>query len=166
MYAMEDWLNPWTFLLPGRIKDESIQALIQTELLSHTHVIQATDSQKLLISRLTENYSKLPITTKVVLDTLVAYILKIDEKAARSVMLKVESVASRVNVDAPRHPTILILDQVKFMCACYFRYAAVYFTCIQFLKNYMINYQFRKLTVYLGIGFLAFEILTSLECHP
>lgn len=119
MYAMEDWLNPWAFLLPGRINDQTIQDMIEKEVLSDRYLKKATSSQRLIITRLTENFTKLSVTAKLTLDTLVAHVLKVDEEIAHGIVRKIEEVGFCIYADAPRHPTILILDQVCISFRCF-----------------------------------------------
>jgi hypothetical protein len=113
LLSMEEWINPWAFLLPGRIKDEVIQKKIHREILSHPVLARASDSQKLLISRLSENlFALIPHQMDLVLDTFVALILELEEEQVSDLAQKMSRISAEIPSDAPRHPTILVIDQV------------------------------------------------------
>lgn len=111
MNSMEDWLFPWTFLLTGTIKDVNIQQRISNEVLSHPTLRNCSDSQKFVIYRLTEGYNILPIRSRNFIDSLVAFILQVDEDVVLSLTKKIFYVGSCISSVEPRNPTILVLDQ-------------------------------------------------------
>jgi hypothetical protein len=113
MNAMEDWLFPWTFLLPGTVKDKLFWKKIELDVLSDKVLLKCSDSQKFAIYRLTDCYNMLPVRTRNVLDTLVAFILNLDEEAVQSLTKKIAEVGSCISPTELRNPTILILDQVS-----------------------------------------------------
>lgn len=112
MGAMEDWIFPWTFLLAGTVKDKVIQNRIAFEVLSHQTLKKCSNTQKFVIYRLTEGYNILPIRSKNVLDSLVAFILQSNEDMAQPLTKKIIDIGSSISLAEPRNPTVLVLDQV------------------------------------------------------
>lgn len=110
---MEDWISPWTFLLPGTIKDSSITDMIQSEVLTHKTLSRSTDSQKFVIYRLTDGYSLLPSSLQDILPTLVSCILITSEDAVQVLCKRISRVGASISPNEPRNPTILVIDQVS-----------------------------------------------------
>jgi len=108
--AMEDWVKPWSFLFPGRIKDEKIRKTIQKEILGHPLLKKSSEIQKLLMYRLVENYHFIPQRLQLVMSSFIAKLLEVREEDISDLKFTIENVVKNISADAPRHPTVLILD--------------------------------------------------------
>jgi len=121
----EEWVGPWTFLLPGHTIHRDIQNKIITKVVNPTaKKYKLNPSQKLLLYKLTENYKYLSRSTALGLETVVSLILKVSEMdVSNSLCVKIRDIGMEVPREE-RHPTILIVDQVPtfvfnemFVCA-------------------------------------------------
>ncbi|CAG7729472.1 unnamed protein product [Allacma fusca] len=111
--AIEDsWLAPFSLLLPGNIKDVTIQSKIVNKLadIQSAAGIKITAQARVFLYKLMENYGLISSKIKFRLKEILAEFLQISVKRASAVADIVIKVTEEIPEDQERWPTVLILD--------------------------------------------------------
>ena len=118
MNELEHWIAPFSFLLPGQLMSDADRSGIweAVEAIGNQH--ELSYDKWIVLYKLIENFNVLPVKTQLALDKLVELVLDVKSKDAEIISCVIKNKGAHILTTVDRHPTILILDQVRSAVWC------------------------------------------------